>query len=126
MQITNVKCPTSKYKIKCPYEMKPEYITVHNTYNDASAMAEVSYMLGNNLKTSFHVAVDNYRIVTAIPFNRNAWHAGDGRGKGTKTLPEVMVYGNKGGNKKSKSLSGYFDAGLSLIDRKVLGNDFQD
>lgn len=76
MQITNVKCPTSKYKIKCPYEMKPEYITVHNTYNDASAMSEVSYMLGNNLKTSFHVAVDNYRIVTGIPFNRNAWHAG--------------------------------------------------
>jgi len=37
-----------------------------------------------------------------------------------------MVYGNKGGNKKSKSLSGYLDAGLSLIDRKVLGNDFQD
>ena len=73
MQITNVKCPTSKYKIKCPYEMTPEYITVHNTYNDASAMAEISYMLGNNLKTSFHVAIDDYRIVTGIPFNRNAW-----------------------------------------------------
>ena len=53
MQITNVKCPTSKYSIKCPYEMIPEYITVHNTYNDASAMAEVSYMLGNNLKPHF-------------------------------------------------------------------------
>ena len=30
--------------------MTPEYITVHNTYNDASAMSEISYMLGNNLK----------------------------------------------------------------------------
>ena len=27
MKITNVKCPTSKYSIKCPYEMKPEGIT---------------------------------------------------------------------------------------------------
>lgn len=76
MKITNVKCPTSKYSIKCPYEMKPEGITVHNTYNNASAMSEISYMLGNNLKTSFHVAVDNERVVTGIPFNRNTWNAG--------------------------------------------------
>ena len=75
MQITNVICPQNKYSIKCPYEMTPEYITIHNTYNDASAMSEISYMLGNDLKTSFHVAVDNERIVTGIPFNRNAYHA---------------------------------------------------
>ena len=100
MQITNVKCPTSKYKIKCPYEMKPEYITVHNTYNDASAMAEISYMLGNNLKTSFHAAVDNYRIVTGIPFNRNAWHAGDGRGKGNmKSIGIEICYSKSGGKR---------------------------
>ncbi len=100
MQITNVKCPTSKYNIKCPYEMKPEYITVHNTYNDASAMSEVSYMLGNNLKTSFHVAVDDYRIVTGIPFNRNAWHAGDGRGKGNmKSIGIEICYSKSGGKR---------------------------
>ena len=58
MQITNVTMPQSKYSIKCPYEMKPEYITIHNTANDASAMSEISYMIGNNNKTSFHVAVD--------------------------------------------------------------------
>ena len=57
MQITNVICPTSKYSIKCPFEMTPEYITVHNTYNDASAMSEISYMLGNDLKTSFHCSL---------------------------------------------------------------------
>lgn len=100
MQITNVKCPTSKYSIKCPYEMIPEYITVHNTYNDASAMAEVSYMLGNNLKTSFHAAVDDYRVVTAIPFNRNAWHAGDGRGKGNmKSIGIEICYSKSGGER---------------------------
>jgi len=100
MKITNVKCPTSKYNIKCPYEMTPEYITVHNTYNDASAMAEISYMLGNNLKTSFHVAVDNERVVTGIPFNRNAWHAGDGRGKGNmKSIGIEICYSKSGGDR---------------------------
>ena len=100
MQITNVKCPTNKYSIKCPYEMKPEYITIHNTYNDASAMAEISYMLGNNLKTSFHVAIDNYRVVTGIPFNRNAWHAGDGRGNGNmKSIGIEICYSKSGGQR---------------------------
>ena len=104
MQITNVKCPTNKYSIKCPYEMNPEYITVHNTYNDASAMSEISYMLGNNLKTSFHVAVDNYRIVTGIPFNRNAWHAGDGRGKGNmKSIGIEICYSKSGGKRFEES-----------------------
>jgi len=100
MQITNVRCPESKYSIKCPYEMTPEYITIHNTYNDASAMAEISYMLGNNLKTSFHVAVDNERVVTGIPFNRNAWHAGDGRGKGNmKSIGIEICYSKSGGER---------------------------
>ena len=52
MQITRVNCPASKYSIKCPDIMIPQGITVHNTANDASAMSEVSYMIGNNNKTS--------------------------------------------------------------------------
>lgn len=101
MQITNVICPQSKYSIKCPYSMNPEYITVHNTYNDASAMSEISYMLGNNLKTSFHAAVDDYRVVTGIPFNRNAWQAGDG-GSGTgnrKSIGIEICYSKSGGDR---------------------------
>lgn len=101
MQITNVICPQNKYSIKCPFEMTPEYITIHNTANDASAMAEVSYMLGNNLKTSFHVAVDNERVVTAIPFNRNAYHAGDSRnGTGNrKSIGIEICYSKTGGER---------------------------
>lgn len=101
MKITNVKCPTSKYSIKCPYEMKPEGITVHNTYNNASAMSEISYMLGNNLKTSFHVAVDNERVVTGIPFNRSCFAAGDGKtGFGNrKTINIEICYSKSGGEK---------------------------
>lgn len=101
MQITRVKCPESKYDIKCPYEMTPEEITVHNTYNDASAMSEVSYMIGNNNKTSFHVAVDDEKIVEAIPFDRNTWNAGDGKnGFGNrKTISIEICYSKSGGER---------------------------
>lgn len=101
MQITNVECPRDKYSIKCPYPMIPEYITVHNTANDASAMAEISYMLGNNMKTSFHAAVDDYRVVTGLPFDRNGWHAGDG-GNGTgnrKSIGIEICYSKSGGER---------------------------
>ena len=69
---------SSKYSIKCPYSMTPEYITIHNTSNNASAENEVKYMISNNNQTSYHVAVDDKYVIQAIPFNRNAWHAGDG------------------------------------------------
>ena len=69
---------SSKYSVKCPYSMQPEYITVHNTSNNASAANEVKYMISNNNQTSYHVAVDEKEVIQAIPFNRNAWHAGDG------------------------------------------------
>ena len=69
---------SSKYSIKCPYSMEPQYITIHNTSNSASADAEIRYMISNNNQTSFHVCVDEREVIQAIPFNRNAWHAGDG------------------------------------------------
>ncbi len=101
MQITNVKCPSGKYGLKCPYEMVAEEIAVHNTANDASAMSEVSYMLGNNSSTSFHVAVDDYRVVTGIPFNRNAFHAGDGRnGRGNRKAISIEICYSKSGDER--------------------------
>ena len=70
--------PSSKYSIKCPYSMTPEYITVHNTSNSATAQNEITYMKNNNNATSYHVCIDEKYVIQAIPFNRNAWHAGDG------------------------------------------------
>lgn len=101
MQITNVICPVSKYDIKCPYAMTPEYITVHNTSNDASAMSEISYMIGRPEKVSFHVAVDDERVVTGLPFNRSAFHAGDGRnGTGNrKSIGIEICYSRSGGDR---------------------------
>lgn len=79
MQITKMLVPQSKWDIKCPYEMNAEFIVIHNTANKASAMAEMSYMIGNNDKVSYHCAVDDYRIVQGVEFNRNTWNAGDGK-----------------------------------------------
>lgn len=79
--------------------MKPQYITVHNTANDASARNEVSYMRNNSSSTSYHVAVDDKEVVIAAPFNRNCFHAGDGRyGTGNrKTIGIEICYSRSGG-----------------------------
>lgn len=77
-KIVNNWLPSSKYRIKAPYAMSPNYLVIHNTANTASARNEVAYMIRNNNQTSYHVAIDDKEVVQAIPFNRNAWHAGDG------------------------------------------------
>lgn len=77
--------PAEKYSIKCPYTMKPTRIVVHNTANNASAVNEVAYMIKNDLKVSFHYAVDDIQIVQGILETRNSWNAGDGSsGKGNR------------------------------------------
>ena len=98
MKITNVVMPESKYALKCPYVMVMTHICIHNSANDASAMAEISYMIGNNSSTSFHAAADDTRIVTGIPENRNAFHAGDGRsGKGNRYAYSIEICYSKSG-----------------------------
>jgi N-acetylmuramoyl-L-alanine amidase len=92
---------SKKYKIKCPHDMQAEYITVHNTYNDASANNEIQYMINNSNQVSYHFAVDDKEIVQGIPLDRNAWHAGDG-GKGTgnrKSIGIEICYSKSGGTK---------------------------
>lgn len=56
-----------KYALKCPNPMTPEYITIHNTANDASAANEISYMTGNSESTSYHFAVDDKEVIQGIP-----------------------------------------------------------
>lgn len=105
MEIVKVKCPENKYPIKCPDITRKDGITVHNTANDASAMAEVSYMLGNNNKVSYHVAVDDYRVVEALPFDRSCYAAGDGRyGYGNaNTINIEICYSLSGGERFDKA-----------------------
>lgn len=78
MEIIRNLVPEDRWYLKCPHAMDPDCYVVHNTANDASAEGEVSYMITNDNKVSFHYAVDDIRVVQGVPENRNAWHAGDG------------------------------------------------
>lgn len=96
---------SSKYPVKCPYSMDAKYITFHNTANDASADAEIRYMIGNNNEVSYHFAVDDKEVVQGIPTDRNAWHTGDGSGvnSGNRTSIGVEVCYSKSGGAKYKA-----------------------
>jgi len=105
MNIIESLVPKTKWQNKCPYEMEPEFIVIHNTANDASAEKEVAFMLSNDNFISFHVAVDDKKIIKAIPFNRNAWHAGDGdKGKGNrKGIAIEICFSKSGGDRFLKA-----------------------
>ena len=94
----------NKYSIKCPYEMTPEGITVHNTANDASAQSEINYMKNNDYEISYHFAVDDIQAVQGLPLNRNGWHASDGNGPGNrKTIAIEICYSLSGGPRFDKA-----------------------
>ncbi len=90
-----------KYSLKCPYAMAPEFIVIHNTSNDASAKAEISYMKNNSSSASFHFAVDDVEVRQAIPLDRNAWHAGDGNnGAGNRKGVAIEICYSKSGGER--------------------------
>ena len=98
MNIVKNLVSQSKYSVKCPYSMTPEFIVVHNTANDASAQNEVKYMISNNNQVSFHFAVDDKEVVQGLPLDRNAWHAGDGgSGRGNRYGIAVEICYSKSG-----------------------------
>ena len=104
MEVRQMLVDKSKYSVKCPYSMTPTRIVVHNTANDASANNEISYMKNNNNETSFHYAVDDKEVVQGIPTNRNAWHAGDGHGKGNmEGIAIEICYSKSGGDRFIKA-----------------------
>ncbi|MEV2911534.1 N-acetylmuramoyl-L-alanine amidase, partial [Paenibacillus larvae] len=74
--------------------------------NDAPAENEIRYMIGNSNEVSFHVAVDDKEAVQGIPFDRNAWHCGDGDGNGTGNRGSIGVeicYSKSGGSRYYKA-----------------------
>lgn len=89
---------SSKYNIKCPYSMKPVGIAIHNTYNDASAKNEISYMKSNNNQVSFHIAVDDKEAIQGLPLDRNSWSCGDGaNGQGNRKHISIEICYSKSG-----------------------------
>lgn len=107
----------SKQVLKCPYTLNADFITVHNTANDASADAEARYHNGNTNQISFHFAVDDKEVVQVVDTNRNAWHCGDGSGmnSGNRTSIGVEIcYSKSGGDRyvKAEALAVKFIAQL--------------
>lgn len=90
----------SRYSIKCPYTMAPIGICIHNTANDATAANEISYMTRNDNQVSYHIAIDDKEAIQAIPFDRNAWHAGDGNGEGNRKYIGIEICYSKSGGER--------------------------
>lgn len=119
LKVREILPPESKYSIKCPYPMDPTYITVHNTYNQASAYNEITFMHNNNDEVSYHFAVDDQEAIQGLPLNRNGWHSGDG-GQGTgnrKSIAVEICYSKYGGEKFDKAEKNAAKLIASLMDK---------
>lgn len=120
LQITKVNAPQSKLKIKAPYSMDPIGVTIHETGNIATAMAEVSYMIGNDSSTGYHFAADDIRIVQGLPLNRNAFHSGDGSaGRGNRKTIAVETCYNWNGKTTTRNDSKYNPLYQKSVDNVV-------
>jgi hypothetical protein len=104
MNVRQMLVPAHSHKYKCPNTMKAEYITVHNTANDASAENEIRYMIHNTNQTSYHFAVDDKESIQGIALDHNAWHCGDGNGTGNrKSIGIEICYSKSGGERYYKA-----------------------
>lgn len=104
--------------------MTPTRVVVHNTANDASAMAEISYMITNDNYVSFHYAVDDYRAVQGLEENRNGWHSGDGNGQGNREGIAVEIcYSLNGGDRFTKAEKNGVILIASILKRHGWGLD---
>lgn len=124
MEVIKNLCPEWKWSVKCPYSMTPRFVVVHNTANDASAVNEVAYMLGNSDSTSYHYAVDDMCAVQAIPENRTAWHAGDGTGAGNMYGIAIEIcYSKSGGERFLKAEDNAAELIADILNRYGWGID---
>lgn len=125
MKITKNLVDADRYYVKCPYEMKPTRIVVHNTANDAPAKNEVAYMIRNNNEVSFHYAVDDVEVVQGIPENRNTWNAGDGaNGKGNREGISIEIcYSLSGGERFIKAEQNAVELIVDILKRYNWGID---
>lgn len=121
LEITKMLLPLSKRSLKCPNFMQPIGVTVHETGNYATAMSEISYMIGNNTSTSYHFAVDDVRAVQGLPLDRNGFHSSDGsRGTGNaKTIAVEHCY-NWNGRTTTKN-----DPKYNALYQKALTNGIE-
>lgn len=114
----------SKYNTQCPYHMVPEYITIHNTANDASAVNEIAYMKRNNYN-SYHFAVDDVEARQGLPLDRNNFSCGDGvNGTGNrKSIAIEICYSKSGGARYVQAEENCVQLVAYLLKKYGLGVD---
>lgn len=114
----------SKYNTQCPYHMTPEYITIHNTANDASALNEIAYMKRNNYN-SYHFAVDDVEARQGLPLDRNNFSCGDGaNGTGNrKSIAIEICYSKSGGARYVQAEENCVQLVAYLLKKYGLGVD---
>lgn len=69
--------PTSQFDVKCPYNITPIGISVHNTGNTASAENENKNLSWTRDERSFHYVTDEYGTIQNVEDNRNTWANSD-------------------------------------------------
>lgn len=114
----------SKYETQCPYPMVPEYITIHNTANDASARNEIAYMKRNDYN-SYHFAVDDVEARQGLPLDRNNFSCGDGaNGTGNrKSIAIEICYSKSGGARYTQAEENCVQLVAYLLKKYGLGVD---
>ena len=114
----------SKYNTQCPYHMTPEYITIHNTANDASAVNEIAYMKRNSYN-SYHFAVDDVEARQGLPLDRNNFSCGDGaNGTGNrKSIAIEICYSKSGGARYVQAEENCVQLVATLLKKYGLGVD---
>lgn len=129
MKIRKNLLPDSLKSWKFPYDMKPEFIVVHNTANDASADNEVKHMhkskAQGGVQVSYHYAVDDKEVVQALEENVNGWHAGGGsNGKGNrKGIGIEICYSKSGGDRFTKAEENAVELIVDILNRYGWGID---
>ena len=114
----------SKYNTQCPYPMTPQYITIHNTANDASAVNEIAYMKRNSYN-SYHFAVDDVEARQGLPLDRNNFSCGDGaNGTGNrKSIAIEICYSKSGGARYVQAEENCVQLVAYLLKKYGLGVD---
>ena len=127
MKIEEKYISSSLYGVKSPYSMTPQYITIHNTANDASADNEYKFMTSTNAKstTGWHIVVDDVKAIYAVPLNRNSFHSGDGaNGTGNrKSIGIEICYSKSGGSRYTQAEENCVQLVASLLKKYGWGID---
>ena len=132
-KIVDDMIPSNRYYKKSTSAITPRYVIVHNTYNDASAKNEITYMKNNGTMTSFHMAIDDVEVRRALPDHRRSGStkSSDANGKG---ISIEICYSKSGGARfdKAEDNAAYYIANHILkkygwgIDRVKRHQDFQN